>query len=399
MANLEKISPLELRSSFIIASIYGLRMLGMFLILPIFAIYAANLEGSPTSFQIGLALGIYGLTQALFQIPFGMSSDYFGRKKVIYFGLLIFIIGSIVAALSSSIEGIIIGRSIQGAGAISAVLTALLADLTREEHRTKAMAIIGGGIGLTFALSLVISPWLNELIGVNGIFVLMAALSVLAFFVIHFYIKEPDNLGKKSPMNRRDFLKIITDINLNRLNFGIFVLHATQISMFMIVPIYLITQGGINLSDHWFIYLPVLLVSFLLIIPVIIYSEKFQKNKLTFLVAILVLLAAQLFFIIFSNTLTGIVIALLIYFVGFNFLEASLPSLVSKIAPINKKGLALGVYNTSQSLGIFVGGSVGGLITKLYGYNGSFLFCMMLISLWFAFSWQMKVPAAKKKVN
>ena len=399
MSNLDKMSPLEIRTSFILASIYALRMLGMFLILPIFAIYASGLEGNPTSFQIGLALGIYGLTQALFQIPFGMSSDYFGRKKVIYFGLLLFVIGSIVAALSSTIEGIIIGRSIQGAGAISAVLTALLADLTRDEHRTKAMAIIGGGIGLTFALSLVISPWLNALIGVDGIFLLMAALSIVAFFIIHLFIKEPANGGKKSQITKVDFLGIIKDIHLNRLNFGIFVLHATQISMFMIVPIYLIAQGGIDLNDHWYIYLPVLLVSFLLIIPVIIFSERYKKNKPSFLGAIFFLLVAQGAFIIFSSTLTGIIIALLIYFVAFNFLEASLPSFVSKVAPINKKGLALGVYNTSQSLGIFVGGSVGGLITKLYGYNESFLFCMMLIGLWFAFSWQMKVPEAKKKVN
>ena len=368
----------------------------MFLILPIFAIYASGLEGNPTSFQIGLALGIYGLTQALFQIPFGMSSDYFGRKKVIYFGLLLFVIGSIVAALSSTIEGIIIGRSIQGAGAISAVLTALLADLTRDEHRTKAMAIIGGGIGLTFALSLVISPWLNSWIGVTGIFLLMAVLSVLAFFIVHFFIKEPRSVGKKTPITQADFLSLIKDIHLNRLNFGIFVLHATQISMFMIVPIYLISQGGIDLSSHWYIYLPVLIVSFLLIIPVIIFSERYHKNKLTFLGAILFLLAAQITFIVFSTTLTGIIVALLIYFVGFNFLEASLPSLVSRVAPINKKGLALGVYNTSQSLGIFVGGSVGGLITKFYGYNGSFLFCIILIGVWFAFSCQMKVPLVKK---
>ena len=389
-------SSLEIRTSFILASIYALRMLGMFLILPIFAIYASGLEGNPTSFQIGLALGIYGLTQALFQIPFGMSSDYFGRKKVIYFGLLLFVIGSIVAALSSTIEGIIIGRSIQGAGAISAVLTALLADLTRDEHRTKAMAIIGGGIGLTFALSLVISPWLNSWIGVTGIFLLMAALSVLAFFIVHFFIKEPRSVGKKIPITQADFLSLIKDIHLNRLNFGIFVLHATQISMFMIVPIYLISQGGIDLSSHWYIYLPVLIVSFLLIIPVIIFSERYHKNKLTFLGAILFLLAAQITFIVFSTTLTGIIVALLIYFVGFNFLEASLPSLVSRVAPINKKGLALGVYNTSQSLGIFIGGSVGGLITKFYGYNGSFLFCIILIGVWFAFSCQMKVALVKK---
>ncbi|EAV46732.1 MFS family transporter [Methylophilales bacterium HTCC2181] len=396
MSNREKMSSLEIRTSFILASIYALRMLGMFLILPIFAIYASGLEGNPTSFQIGLALGIYGLTQALFQIPFGMSSDYFGRKKVIYFGLLLFVIGSIVAALSSTIEGIIIGRSIQGAGAISAVLTALLADLTRDEHRTKAMAIIGGGIGLTFALSLVISPWLNTLIGVTGIFLLMAVLSVLAFFIVHFFIKEPRSEGKKTPITQADFLSLIKDIHLNRLNFGIFVLHATQISMFMIVPIYLISQGGIDLSSHWYIYLPVLIVSFLLIIPVIIFSERYHKNKLTFLGAILFLLAAQITFMVFSATLTGIIVALLIYFVGFNFLEASLPSLVSRVAPINKKGLALGVYNTSQSLGIFIGGSVGGLITKFYGYNGSFLFCIILIGVWFAFSCQMKVPLVKK---
>ena len=386
----------EIKSSLILASVYALRMLGMFLILPIFAIHAANLAHNPTSLQIGLALGIYGLTQAIFQIPFGMSSDYFGRKKVIYFGLLLFIIGSLIAGYSTSIEGIILGRSIQGSGAISAVLTALLADITREEQRTKAMAIIGASIGLTFALSLVLSPWLNDVIGVDGIFILMAILSFTAFLLVYFFIKEPEKRKEKTKTTASEFFKILKDINLFRMNFGIFVLHATQISMFMIIPIYLVNQGGINLSDHWQIYLPILFFSFLLMIPIIIFSEKFNKIKIAFLSSIIILFLAQLVFIIFGHSLVGIILALLIYFVGFNFLEASLPSLVSKIAPINKKGLALGVYNTSQSLGIFVGGALGGLITNVYGYNASFIFCIALIFLWFVLSLGMQVANYKK---
>ena len=396
MKDLQKMSPVELKSCSILASVYALRMLGMFLILPIFAIYATNLDSNPTNLQIGLALGIYGLTQAIFQIPFGMSSDYFGRKKVIYFGLLLFIIGSLIAGYSTSIEGIILGRSIQGSGAISAVLTALLADITREEQRTKAMAIIGASIGLTFALSLVLSPWLNDMIGVDGIFILMAILSFTAFLLVYFFIKEPEIRKEKTKTSVDEFFKILKDINLFRMNFGIFVLHATQISMFMIIPIYLVNQGGINLSDHWQIYLPVLFFSFLLMIPIIIFSEKFNKIKIAFLSAIIILFLAQLVFIIFGYSLVGIILALLIYFVGFNFLEASLPSLVSKIAPINKKGLALGVYNTSQSLGIFVGGALGGLITKVYGYNASFVFCIALIFLWFVLSLGMQVANYKK---
>lgn len=399
MKDSHKMTRNELRSSFILASVYALRMLGMFLILPIFAVYAANLDAMPTSFQIGLALGIYGLTQAIFQIPFGMSSDYFGRKKVIYFGLLLFIIGSLIAGLSSSIDGIILGRSIQGAGAISAVLTALLSDITREEQRTKGMAIIGGSIGLTFALSLVLSPWLNKLIGVDGIFILMAILSICAFLIVYFFIDEPLAPKEKSFSSKVEFVNILKNIDLFRMNFGIFVLHAVQISIFMIIPIYLIDQGGISLNNHWNIYLPVLIISFLCIIPVIIYSEKFKKSKITFLIAIITLLMAQLIFIYFSGSLAGIISGLLIYFIGFNYLEASLPSLVSKIAPINKKGLALGVYNTYQSLGIFVGGALGGLVTKLFGYDASFIFCIALIFIWLILSSNMKVPQQKKLKN
>jgi len=389
-------SPSEIKSSALLASIYSLRMLGIFLILPIFSIYASELSGRPTEFQIGLAFGIYGLTQAILQIPFGMTSDRFGRKPVIYFGLLLFIIGSFIAGISEQIEGVIIGRAIQGSGAISAVLTAFLSDLTSDKSRTKGMAIIGASIGLTFALSLVISPILNELIGVPGIFLLMGVLAFIALGVVRFFIHEPLNKKKIKSGNTDDIKSILKNFDLNRLNFGIFTLHASQISMFMAIPFYLINQGEISLNQHWSIYLPVLVISFIFIVPMIIISEKKNKVKESFIFSIALLFVTQFLFIYFSNGIVGIIMALIFYFIGFNYLEASLPSLVSKLAPIQSRGLALGVYNTSQSLGIFVGGSFGGLIANFYGYQGTFLFCSLLIMIWLILSISMKIPINKK---
>ena len=389
-------SPSEIKSSALLASIYSLRMLGIFLILPIFSIYASELSGRPTEFQIGLAFGIYGLTQAILQIPFGMTSDRFGRKPVIYFGLLLFIIGSFIAGISEQIEGVIIGRAIQGSGAISAVLTAFLSDLTSDKSRTKGMAIIGVSIGLTFALSLVISPILNELIGVPGIFLLMGVLAFIALGVVRFFIHEPLNKKKIKSGNTDDIKSILKNFDLNRLNFGIFTLHASQISMFMAIPFYLINQGEISLNQHWLIYLPVLVISFVFIVPMIIISEKKNKVKESFIFSIALLFVTQFLFIYFSNGIVGIIMALIFYFIGFNYLEASLPSLVSKLAPIQSRGLALGVYNTSQSLGIFVGGSFGGLIANFYGYQGTFLFCSLLIMIWLILSISMKMPINRK---
>ena len=390
-------SPLEIKSSVLLASIYSLRMLGIFLILPIFSIYASELSGRPTEFQIGLAFGIYGLTQAILQIPFGMTSDRLGRKPVIYFGLLLFIIGSFIAGVSEQIEGVIIGRAIQGSGAISAVLTAFLSDLTSDKSRTKGMAIIGASIGLTFALSLVISPILNKLIGVPGIFLLMGILAFIALGVVRFFIDEPLDNKKINSENSNDIKTILKNFDLNRLNFGIFALHASQISMFMAIPLYLINQGDIPLNQHWLIYLPVLAISFIFIVPMIIFSEKKNKTKESFIFSIALLFITQFLFIYFSNGIVGIIIALIFYFIGFNYLEASLPSLVSKLAPIQRRGLALGVYNSSQSLGIFVGGSLGGLIANFYGYKGTFLFCSLLIMIWFILSITMKMPIKKNE--
>ena len=389
-------SPLEIKSSVLLASIYSLRMLGIFLILPIFAIYASDLSDKPTEFQIGLAFGIYGLTQAILQVPFGMTSDRLGRKPVIYFGLLLFIIGSFIAGISEQIEGVIIGRAIQGSGAISAVLTAFLSDLTSDKSRTKGMAIIGASIGLTFALSLVISPILNELIGVPGIFLLMGILAFIALGVVKFFIDEPVDKKKIDSESANDIKSILKNFDLNRLNFGIFTLHASQISMFMAIPFYLINQGETPLNQHWSIYLSVLVVSLIFIVPMIIFSEKKNKVKEFFMFSIALLFVTQFLFIYCSNGIVGIVMALTFYFIGFNYLEASLPSLVSKLAPIQRRGLALGVYNTSQSLGIFVGGSFGGLIANFYGYQGTFLFCSLLIMIWFILSISMKTPINNK---
>ena len=391
-------TPLEIRSSLSLASIYGLRMLGMFLILPIFAIYAEGLPGSPSAFQIGLALGTYGLTQALFQLPFGMLSDRYGRKNIIYIGLLLFALGSFVSGYSDDINIIILGRAIQGAGAISAAITALVADLTRDEHRTKAMAMIGATIGITFALSLMGAPVLNRLIGVPGIFMLTGFLSLSAILVVRFVVPTPLTINTSKTLKEPapSFKSILKNKELSRLNFGIFALHAAQMAMFIVIPIALATSGGMDVNQHWKVYLPVLLSSFVFMVPIIIVSEKFNKAKLVFISSIFLMLIAQLMFGILINVFWGLVASLFVYFVAFNVLEASLPSLISKIAPPSAKGTAIGVYNTCQSLGVFFGGLLGGFLADQGGSFSVFSFCAILMMLWVGFAFSMKAPPATK---
>ena len=391
-------TPLEIRSSLSLASIYGLRMLGMFLILPIFAIYAEGLPGSPSAFQVGLALGAYGLTQALFQLPFGMLSDRYGRKNIIYIGLLLFALGSFVSGYSDDINIIILGRAIQGAGAISAAITALVADLTRDEHRTKAMAMIGATIGITFALSLMGAPVLNRLIGVPGIFMLTGFLSLSAILVVRFVVPTPLNINTSKTLKEPapSFKSILKNKELSRLNFGIFALHAAQMAMFIVVPIALATSGGMDVNQHWKVYLPVLLSSFVFMVPIIILSEKFNRAKLVFISSIFLMLIAQLMFGVLINVFWGLVASLFVYFVAFNVLEASLPSLISKIAPPSAKGTAIGVYNTCQSLGVFFGGLLGGFLADFGGSFSVFSFCAILMTLWVGFAFSMKAPPAIK---
>ena len=393
-------TPFELRASIGLASIYGLRMLGMFLILPVFAVYAERLPGGQSHILIGLALGVYGLTQAILQLPFGMASDHFGRKRVIYFGLLLFAIGSFIAASAHDIYMVIIGRSIQGAGAISAAVTALLADLTREEHRTKAMAMIGMTIGLTFALSLVLGPALYHLISIPGIFAMTGVLALLAIVVVKTAVPDPRRShfhsdAEAAPAKLRDVLR---NRELVRLNFGIFALHAVQMAMFVVLPFALKQTGGIDANHHWQVYLPVMIISFLLMVPPIIYGEKKARLKEVFIGSVALMLVAQIAFVTAIQHFWGIFIALSVYFVAFNILEASLPSIISKIAPAGSKGTAMGVYNTFQSLGFFVGGAMGGLLSSYFGASAVFMFGAGLIGVWLFLAFGMKPLAAVKNL-
>ena len=398
MAQSDRMSPLELRASLSLASIYGLRMLGMFLILPIFAVYAETLPDGHNHLLIGLALGAYGLTQAIFQLPFGMASDRYGRKRMIYIGLAIFAIGCLIAGFAHDLQTIIIGRAVQGAGAVSAAVTALVADLTREQHRTKAMAMIGGTIGITFALSLILGPALNQWIGIPGIFLLTGFLATLAILDVKFLVPDPlisrfHSDAETSPNKLKEVLK---DKQLLRLNFGIFALHAAQMAMFIVVPFAIQKTSGMGVNEHWKIYLPVMLLSFVLMVPAIIYGEKRGKLKLVFVAAVATMLVAQLLFASSIHYFWGIIASLSVYFIAFNVLEASLPSIISKLAPAASKGTAIGVYNTSQSLGIFVGGVSGGYLSHYYGFASVFLFCSVLMALWLLFALSMKAPPAIK---
>ncbi len=392
----DNMTPAERRATLSLASIYGLRMFGMFLILPIFAIYASTLPDKPSSFMVGLALGAYGLTQALLQLPFGMASDKYGRKPMIYLGLAIFAVGSLVAALSSTIEGIIVGRALQGAGAVSAVVTALVADLTRDEHRTKAMATIGVTIGIAFSLSLIGGPILNQWIGVPGIFALTGVLTLVAIAVVRFVVPDPVHShyhsdASATPVRLKGVLK---NTQLLRLNYGIFALHAAQMAMFVVVPFAIVSASGLHENQHWQIYLPIVLASFVLMVPAIIYAEKQSQMKRVFIAAIAMMLLAQLMFSASIDYFWGIVASLTVYFVAFNVLEASLPSLISKIAPAAAKGTAMGVYNTAQSLGIFVGGALGGYLSHVYGFASVFIFCGVMMFLWLLLASSMQAPPA-----
>jgi MFS family permease len=394
----EKMSSAEQRATISLAAIYGLRMLGMFLILPIFAIYAQTLEGGQDHTMIGLALGAYGLTQVLLQLPFGIASDKYGRKKVIYVGLLIFVVGSVVAAMGTDIMTVIIGRAIQGAGAVSAVVMALVADSTREEHRTKAMAAIGGTIGVTFALSLVAGPLLNEAIGVPGIFWMTAILSLFAIGVVKFLVPDPvDSHFHSDTETAPDKIKeVLRNTQLLRLNFGAFSLHAAQMAMFVVVPFALKETSGMNENQHWLVYLPVLTISFFMMLPAIIYGEKHAKLKPVFIGAVATMLLAQLLFAANIHHFWGVVIALFFYFIAFNLLEATLPSLISKMAPAASKGTAIGIHSTAQSLGIFIGAVAGGFLSGHYGYSSVFIFCSLLMGIWLISALGMKTPPSVK---
>ncbi|WP_058533033.1 MFS transporter [Legionella saoudiensis] len=380
------------KTVFPIAAIFSFRMLGLFLLIPVFSIYAENLQGA-TPALIGLALGIYGLGQGLLQMPFGFFSDKIGRKPIITFGLILFACGSILGALTDSIYGMILARAIQGTGAIGSVLIALLADLTPDGQRTKAMAVIGMTIGTSFSLAMIISPALSHRYGLAGIFYLTAALALLGLLLLHGVIPQPtkERFHSDSEANPALFKKVIRNKHLLRLDVGIFCQHFILTSTFFAIPFILrkqVEQG--HLAQQWHFYLPLMLGSFLLMIPFIIIAEKKKLMKGIFLSSVMIITVAQLFLAYTYQNWLSLCLLMLAFFVAFNILEAALPSLVSKQAQPNSKGTAMGIYSTSQFLGIFIGGALAGLLYQWNGSPGIFLVNALVAALWFVISYAMK---------
>ncbi len=386
-------SPEERRAGASLASIFALRMLGLFLILPVFSVYAKTLPGGDNLALVGFALGAYGLTQAVFQIPYGIASDIFGRKQVIVVGLLIFALGSFVAAWAPDMNWIIAGRVLQGMGAISAAVTALAADLTREEHRTKVMAMIGSSIGLVFALSLVGAPILYGWIGMSGLFIMTGVLALSAIVLLLKAVPPaPAPAGhEKLPLRR-----VVFDPDLLRLNLGIFVLHMVQMAMFVVLPHALVDHGGLEAASHWKVYLPAVLVSFAIMVPAIIAAERKDKMRPVFIAAVALLVVVQAGLYLLHESLWSLAFWLLLFFVAFNVLEATLPSLVSRTAPPAAKGAALGVYNTTQAMGLFIGGALGGYIAQHFGDNAVFAACTGLVLIWLAVANTMNFPQRRQ---
>ncbi len=376
-------NPSELRSTLALAGIFGLRMLGLFLLLPVFSIHARGLPGGEHALWVGITLGIFNIVQACFYIPLGRLSDRIGRKPVVLWGLSLFVAGALVCAAQDDLLWIAIGRGVMGAGAVSAAISAWVADLTREQVRTRAMALVGGSIALSFALSLVIAAPIYRLISLSGIFVVLAVLGIGAMFVAYYVLPSTKPEAK---LQQASLKEMFLRPELMRLNAGVFVLHATQVAMFLVVP-RLLVQAGLPLASHWQVYLPVVLLSFFLMAPILIFGEKKQQLRAILLVAIVLLLIAE---VLFTNTasITSIAIALLIYFVGFNLLEALQPSLVSRFAK-ESKGTALGVYNTTQSIGLFTGAVIGGYLMDSHSDLSVFVMGAALLLCWLIIAWSM----------
>ena len=381
MSDSDRMSARELRASVTLASIFALRMLGVFLILPVFAVHARGMPGGGDAALVGIALGIYGLTQGILQIPMGAASDRYGRKRVIVAGLAVFALGSFIAAAAVDVWWVIVGRALQGAGAISAAVTAFIADSTRDEHRTKAMALVGASIGLTFAFSLVAAPVLYAAIGMNGIFAMTGLLAVAGIAAVVWVV--PQAPAKIATGESAHWREVLFDRQLLRLNAGIFTLHAVQMAMFVVIPV-LLVELGLPLPLHWHVYLPAVLASFVLMMPPIMVAERMGRMRLLLLAAGALMVAAQLGLRWLAPSVAALGLWLVVFFIAFNILEASFPSLTSRLAPSSARGLALGIYNTTQAIGLAIGAGVGGWLAKHHGSGSVFLFAALAMALWFA---------------
>ncbi len=391
------LNPTERRASVCLAGLFAARMLGLFLLLPVFAVAAQSLKGGLDPVQVGLALGIYGLTQAVMQIPFGMVSDRIGRRPVVLFGLVLFIVGSVICAISDSIFWVTIGRAVQGSGAISAAITAWLADSTRPEVRTRAMAMVGASIGLSFAVSLVLAPVLVGWAGLQGLFWVIAGLGLIAFAVAAWIV--PVVPKGPAPTQKASAREVLGNGGLIRMNVGVFSLHLIQVALFVAVPPLLVQYGDLQADQLWQAYLPVIFASFLFMVPIVFMTETRRIHVLTLKLCVMLLVVVGVGLVWSVSGWWSLLFWLTVFFVAFNVLEALQPSLVSRIAPPELKGLALGVYSTTQALGLFLGGVLGGWLVHIGGAVSVFWAVTALSAIWLVVTWSLKVPAVISSID
>ena len=389
----------EKRAAVSLASVFAFRMLGLFMLMPVLAIYGQELEGfSPI--WIGFAIGAYGLTQAVLQIPMGRLSDKIGRKKVIVGGLLVFALGSVIAALAESIQMVTVGRALQGMGAIASALLAFASDLSRDEQRPKVMAVIGMSIGMSFAFAMLLGPIVAASWGIAGVFWLTAILAVLGIFIVTMLVPSAINKAPKGDTlaSFSDIKKLIKHPQLARLNAGVLLLHLTLTTIFVVLPSQLI-KDGLVAENHWQLYIPVLFLAFFLMVPVMIVAIKKEKEKQAFIGSVMVLIVSMLSMSIWANSVVGIAVCMLLYFVAFNFLEATMPALVSRIAPASQKGSAMGGYSSSQFLGAFLGGMLGGYVAQTTSTQAVFAAAALVGVIWLIIAWKMQVPPKSKVIS
>ena len=394
-------SPIERRAVAALSGVFSLRMLGLFMFLPVFSVHAHGYAGH-TPLLIGVAIGIYGLTQGIFQVPFGVLSDRFGRKPVIAAGLVIFALGSVVAALADGIWGVVAGRALQGAGAVAAAGMALASDLTGEAHRTKAMAVIGASIGAAFTLALILGPAVTGVAGVSGLFWTTAILAALAIALLYLGVPDPPRMANAGGAPFSGLAMALRDGQMLRLDAGIFILHAVMIATFVALPIALRDRAGIDAADHWKVYVGVLLASIVFTVPLIVLADRKNHSRAVMLLGI-VLLGAALAGLAATvapasagaGTGAGVIVpiaCMVVYFTGFNTLEASLPAMVSRAAPMRARGAALGVYSTSQYLGAFAGGIIGGWLLGAGGERAVLVACAGLCIGWMSIAIGLRQP-------
>lgn len=389
----EQMSPKEVRATFGLSLVFAFRMLGMFMVLPVMAIYGQSLQGA-TPILIGMAVGVYGYTQAVLQIPLGMLSDRIGRLPIILVGLLFFLLGSVVAAMSDTIWGVLIGRVLQGMGAISAAVMALLSDLTREQNRTKAMASIGMSIGASFAVAIVMGPVIANHFGLHGLFWFIAAMAVSGFLLMVFVVPRPDKqvTRRDAGVAMSDFLPTLKDPDLFRLDFSIAAVHVVMMANFLALPMILLNDVGLPKDQHWWVYLVAFIGSAFGMIPMIIFGEKKRKLKQVLISCVCILLVCSVFFLFNHSSLWLLLLGMLVFFIAFNTIEAILPSMISKVAKAGAKGTAMGIFSTSQFLGAGVGASVSGVLIKFGGLSATFVGSIVICLIWLVIIFNMKEP-------